>query len=63
MPKLKPETQRPTAAEDQRINAGIAQDLDNQEWSNADFAKAKPAEEFFNAKTFAGLFDRKGRND
>ena len=55
MPKFKPETQIPTAAENKRINEGIAQDPDTQEWSKADFAKAKPTEQFFDAQTYSGL--------
>lgn len=63
MPKLKPETQLPTAAENKRINAGIAQDPDNPEWTKSDFAQAKPAEQFFDAQMYAGLVDlnRRGR--
>lgn len=61
MPKLKPETQLPTAAENERINAGISQDPDNQEWTKADFAKAKPTEQFFDAQTFAGLVELTNR--
>lgn len=61
MPKLKPETQLPTAAENERINAGIAQDPDNQEWTNADFAKAERSDQFFDAKTFAGLVELTNR--
>ncbi len=57
MPILKPETQLPTAAENKRINAGIAQDPENPEWTKGDFAQAKPAVQFFDAQTFAGLVD------
>lgn len=63
MPKLKTETHRPTAAENKRINAGIAQDPDNPEWTKAEFAQAKPAEQFFDAQTYSGLVEltRRGR--
>ncbi len=63
MPKLKPETQLPTAAENKRINAGIAQDPENPEWTKSDFAQAKPAEQFFDAQTYSGLVEltRRGR--
>ncbi|GAB1368701.1 BrnA antitoxin family protein [Azonexus hydrophilus] len=55
MPKLKPETIWPTEAEAAAIDAGIAADPDSREWSEADFAQAKPASEFFDQKTYAGL--------
>ncbi|MBB2165575.1 BrnA antitoxin family protein [Gluconacetobacter sp. 1b LMG 1731] len=32
----------PTEAEDAEINRGIAQDPDNPEWTDADFAEARP---------------------
>lgn len=41
MPKLKPGHVSPTAAEDAAINAGIAVDPDNPEWTAEDFARAK----------------------
>ncbi len=55
MPKLKAETQIPSAAENKCISAGIAQDPDNSEWTKSDFAKAKPSDQFFDAQTYAGL--------
>ena len=45
----------PTAAEDARINAGIAADSDNPELTDEFFAKAKPAKEFFDANTYKAL--------
>lgn len=45
----------PTTAEDAAINAGIAADPDNPEWTEEDFAKAKPAAEFFGPEVFAKL--------
>lgn len=36
---------RPTAAEEAAIQRGIAADLDNPEWTDADFAKARPFRE------------------
>ena len=41
MPRLKPDTVIPTAEEDQKINAGVARDPDNPEWSSDDFARAR----------------------
>ncbi|VCU69143.1 hypothetical protein PIGHUM_01203 [Pigmentiphaga humi] len=40
MPKLKPDHLSPTEAEDAAINAGIAADSDNPEWTPEDFARA-----------------------
>lgn len=45
----------PTPEEEAIINAGIAADPDNPEWTDEDFARAKPAREFFDAETFAAL--------
>lgn len=53
----------PTSAEDAAINAGIAADPENPEWTDADFAQAKPASEFFDQQTYAGLvaLSRRGK--
>ncbi|WP_434547621.1 BrnA antitoxin family protein [Paracandidimonas soli] len=40
MPKLKPGHISPTEEEDAAINAGIAADPDNPEWTAQDFARA-----------------------
>lgn len=40
--RRKPDFIVPTAAEDAAINRGIAQDPDNPEWTEADFAEARP---------------------
>ena len=63
MPKLKPGTIVPTVAENKRIKSGVANDTDNPEWLKADFAHAKPAAEFFDDKTYAGLVElsKRGR--
>lgn len=61
MPKLKPGTRVPTLKEDAAINAGIKADRDNPEWIDADFARAKPAAEFFDAKAMAALVTLKRR--
>lgn len=53
--KIKPELILPTKAEDTRINAGIAADPDNPEWSAGDFQKARPAKEFFGTAAFDEL--------
>ena len=57
--KTKPKITPPTEAEDAKINAGIAADPDNPEWSKNDFAQAQPAKEFFDAKTYEGLLSLK----
>jgi len=54
--KTKTKLIRPTAAEDARINAGIAADPDNPELTDEFFAKAKkPAKEFFDANAYKTL--------
>ena len=45
----------PTAEEEAQINAGIAADPDNPEWTDADFARALPAREFFSPEVYAQL--------
>ncbi|GAB3626103.1 hypothetical protein PTE30175_00899 [Pandoraea terrae] len=55
MPKLKPDHISPTPEEDAQINAGIAADPDSREWTAADFARAKPASEFFAPEVYAAL--------
>jgi uncharacterized protein (DUF4415 family) len=45
MPKLKPGTILPTEEEERQINAGIAADPDNPEWTDEDFKRARPAAE------------------
>lgn len=51
----------PTEAEDQAINAGIAQDHDTEELGDQFFAKAKPAVEVLGAATVAALKRGRGR--
>ena len=43
MPPLKPGTIWPTLEEEEAINKGIALDPDNPEWTEEDFARARPA--------------------
>ena len=43
MPILRPDTYWPTPSEDIAINAGIADDPDNPEWTEKEFAEARPA--------------------
>lgn len=63
MPKLKSGTIVPTLAEDKQIAAGIQKDQANPQWTNADFAQAKPAKEFFEPETYTGLVEltKRGR--
>ncbi len=46
-----------TPEEEARINAGIAADPDAHELTDEDFARMKPAKEFFDAKTYQALCD------
>lgn len=57
--KTKPDIMLPTEAEDAQINAGIAADHDNPQWSAEDFRHAKPAEEFFGTVVYQGLLGLK----
>ncbi|OYO30217.1 BrnA antitoxin family protein [Janthinobacterium sp. PC23-8] len=57
--KTKPKLILPTEAEDAQINAGIAADPGNPEWSATDFQRARPAKEFFGAATFEGMVSLK----
>ncbi|PUE05849.1 hypothetical protein B9Z51_17710 [Limnohabitans sp. T6-5] len=45
----------PTKEEDARINAGVAADADNPEWTEEDFARALPAARFFSPEVYAAL--------
>jgi hypothetical protein len=40
---------------DIQINAGITADPNNPEWTKKDFARTKPAKEFSDPDTYAGL--------
>ena len=59
MPKLKSGHLSPTDQEDAAINAGIAADPDNPEWSDAQFARARPAGEVLPPGVYAGLLTMK----
>ena len=45
----------PDAQEDAAINAAVATDTDSPEWTEADFASAKPASAFFDTATHTKL--------
>jgi uncharacterized protein (DUF4415 family) len=47
--------QMPTPEEEAVINAGIAADPENPEWTAEMFANAQPASEFFPPETYAAL--------
>ena len=53
MPKLKPGISRPTPEEDAAIDAGIAADPDNPEWTAQDFAEVRPASEALPPEMYA----------
>ncbi|MDR1311856.1 MAG: BrnA antitoxin family protein [Burkholderiaceae bacterium] len=59
MPKLEPVY--PTPEEDKAINAGIAADPDNPEWTDEDFARAKPASESLPPGLYASLLAKRPR--
>lgn len=61
MPKLKPTTVLPTPEENAAINAGIAADPDNPEWTTQDFATAKPASEALPATVYTALLAKRPR--
>ena len=58
---MRAKVRMPTAAEDRRINAGIAADPDNPEWSDRDFVDAKSAAEMMPPEVYASLTKRRGR--
>lgn len=45
----------PNAQDNAAINAAVATDADSPEWTEADFARAKPASDFFDPATHAKL--------
>ena len=51
----------PTPEEEAQINAGIAADPDNPEWTEEDFARALPAREFFSPEVYAQLCAKRKR--
>lgn len=61
MPKLKPGTIIPTKEEDAAINAGIAADADTREWTEKDFAEAKPASEVLPREAYSALVAKRAR--
>jgi len=58
MPKLKPGTIWPSAEEEALIQAGIDADADNPEWTQARFARARPAREVLPPAVYAALTDK-----
>jgi len=58
LPKLKPETIFPAPEEATAIDAGIAADPDAREWTDADFAQAKPASQAMPPEIYAALLKR-----
>jgi len=49
---------QPTRAEDVEINRGIASDPENPEWTNIDFARARPAKEVLPAGLYQASVKR-----
>jgi len=58
MPKLKPGTIWPSAEEQALIQAGIDADADNPEWTQAHFARARPAREVLPPAVYTALTDK-----
>jgi len=48
----------PTEAEERKINRGIALDLDNPEWTDKDFARARPAKDVLPPALYDALVKR-----
>jgi uncharacterized protein (DUF4415 family) len=48
----------PTEAEDRKINRGIALDPDNPEWTDKDFARARPAKDVLSPALYDALVKR-----
>ncbi|MCG1018568.1 MULTISPECIES: BrnA antitoxin family protein [Burkholderiaceae] len=61
MPKLKVGHISPTPEEDAAINTGIAADPETREWTDEDFAQAKPASEVLPSKVYAALVAKRPR--
>ena len=61
MPRTRRRAPETTDAEEARLQAGIAADPDNPEWSDEDFARAKPAAEVLPPNLFAALTRPRGR--
>jgi uncharacterized protein (DUF4415 family) len=55
---LAKKVRQPTNAEDVEINRGIASDPDNPEWTEMDFASAKPAKEILPARLYQAAVKR-----
>ena len=55
-------TELPTAEEDERINAEIAVDSDNPEWTKEAFARSLPAVKFFSPEMYAVLCTQRMRD-
>jgi uncharacterized protein (DUF4415 family) len=58
MPRAKRYIHELTDAEEARIQAGIAKDPDNPEWTEEDWAKARPAAEVLPPELYAALVRR-----
>ena len=61
MPKAGGKLPNSTDEEEARVQAGIAADLDNPEWSDEDFARAKPASKMLPSELYAALTKPRGR--
>lgn len=57
---MKRKLRMPTPEEEAAIQRGIAADPDNPEWTEEDFARAKPAAKVLGAETVEALVRRRG---
>jgi uncharacterized protein (DUF4415 family) len=48
----------PAKKEDEKINRGIASDPDNPEWTDEDFARARPAKDVLPPELYEALVKR-----
>ncbi|RKK03835.1 hypothetical protein EBE87_24895 [Pseudoroseomonas wenyumeiae] len=58
---MKRKLRMPTDAEEAAIQHGIAADPENPEWTEEDFARARPAAEVLGERVAASLVRRRGR--
>ncbi len=58
---MRAKVRMPSADEDRRINAGIAADPDTFEWTDEEFAQARPAAEVMPPELYQALIERRVR--
>ncbi len=58
---MRAKVRMPSVEEDRRINAGIAADPDTFEWTDEEFAQARPASEVMPPELYQALIERRVR--